>query len=362
MGAWNSHRPRVGRGQSLTHSGPAAARASPAGRGHSPDVGPEGHRLRAATGQAKAPWLRQAALEVCVTGDSPQKAPPVTGSMIRTTEFRRCWTPSLLTPRGQAARQRGDSLRRHLTRAGAGGEAGGSGLGLALLALRPGGRPCGPPAVLGGRRRGSGLRTPRLGGLLLQGAPQLLGQGQRLVVASPQVLQAAQHGRQEVGDGQRQEVRRVDAELEQRGGKAGRGPSLPPLPLRPGRPARLRWAPRSEARAAGLLAPPRTQRPARPLPARPPSAPCTAWGARPRGARCSQTSVWAAGLCQGPPGGRWSYTAVSRRDACSACGRSPLVPRPARGTGRLGSLRWLWARPGSSAAPSPLQHLHPGRS
>lgn len=71
-GAWNSHRPRVGRGRSLSHSGPAAARASPAGRGHSPDVGPEGHRLRAATGQAKAPWLRQAALEVCVTGESTE--------------------------------------------------------------------------------------------------------------------------------------------------------------------------------------------------------------------------------------------------------------------------------------------------
>lgn len=103
MGAWDAHRPRAGRGE------PRPRR--PSRPWAHPDVEPEGHRLRAATGRAKARWLRQAALEVCVTGDSPQRAPPVTGSRIRTTEFEQCRKPSLLTP-GQAARQRGDSQMR----------------------------------------------------------------------------------------------------------------------------------------------------------------------------------------------------------------------------------------------------------
>lgn len=92
------------------------ARASPAGRGHSPDTQPVRHRFTAATGWTKAPWLRQAALEVCGTGESPQRAAPVTSSIIRKTKFKQCRKPGLLTSRGRAACLGGDGLTPSGTR------------------------------------------------------------------------------------------------------------------------------------------------------------------------------------------------------------------------------------------------------
>lgn len=66
------------------------------------------------------------------------------------------------------------------------------------------------------------LRAQRLGGLLLQGAPQFLGQGQGLVAAPPEVPQVPEPGPQ-VGNREHQEVHEVDEELEDRVREVGKG-------------------------------------------------------------------------------------------------------------------------------------------